>query len=185
VVYGHHIQIHQDGTEELCRAAEFETTWSRLRRGDLWLDWLAGIPGQPAIAIRRDLLARSRFDTRYRIAAGLDLLFRVRSLGARFFNCDEIVAIRAAVDPSAHRVALRRQEWVEVAGSYGDAAAVDQFCALLDAAGGAPPPSTLVDRHAPALARGAERLFRGAAARFLVRRLLDRAPVTPADSDSL
>src|ERR1019366_9026329 len=43
VVYGHHIRVHEDGTESLRRAAEFATTWSRLRRGDLWLDWLTGI----------------------------------------------------------------------------------------------------------------------------------------------
>jgi hypothetical protein len=192
VVYGHHIQRLEDGTQALRRAAEFATTWSRLRCGDLWLDWLTGIPGQPAVAIGRALLTRLRFDARFRSASGLDLLFRAHAEGARFFNCDEVIAIEGSRKSQNDGDG---REWAAVARLHGDAAAVARFCARLDADGRADAASTTVarlgrlalrvvttlDRHTPALARTAERIARGAAVRSVIRRLLIR---TPADRDA-
>jgi len=184
VVHGHHILRHPDGTEELRHSADFATTCARLRDGDLWFDWPRGLPVPPATAIRRELLTRLRLDPRHGDAAILDLLFRAHACGETFFNCDEVVAIQSNPPP-----------WAEVSRQYGGAAAVDRLLAEHDAV----PASTLLarlgrlalhivtvlDRHTPALARAVERMARGALARFVVRRLVIRTPVTPADPDRL
>jgi glycosyltransferase involved in cell wall biosynthesis len=133
VVYGHHIYRRADGLEELHRAADFETTWTRLKRGDLWYDWLAGIPAHQATAIRRTLIGDLRFDTRYKIAADHDLLFRCRGSGKQFFNCDELVAIYVGGGFSAKNYDRCKQEWATIARTYGDPVAADRFYALLDA----------------------------------------------------
>ena len=127
VIYGHHIYRLENGAEELHRAAEFEITWSRLQSGDLWADWLAGIPCHQSTAVRRDLLTRLRFDTRYRIAADHDLLFRARAQGARFFNCDEVVAIYVSGGLSAQQYEQCIREWADIARLHGDAAAEHKF----------------------------------------------------------
>jgi glycosyltransferase involved in cell wall biosynthesis len=185
VVYGHHIFRLENGTEELRRAAEFETTWSRLLRGDFWFDWLAGLPGHQATAVRRDLLARLRFDTEYRIAADHDLLFRARAQGAKFFNCDEVVAIYVAGGLSSRQYERCKQEWVRIAGKHGASVAAERFFALLNERESAPAAPgrisrlsrlamrivAVLDRCSPALARGFEQVMRSAAAREAVRRL--------------
>jgi glycosyltransferase involved in cell wall biosynthesis len=127
VVYGHHFYIHADGFEDYRPVADFETTWARLQRGELWLDWLAGIPVHQATAVRRDLLARLRFDTDYRIAADHDLLFRARKDGARFFNCDELVSACMGGGMFPRNFALRKREWARIARNHGDPAAADLF----------------------------------------------------------
>lgn len=126
VVYGHHLR-HTDSAGAYRPAAGFETTWARLQRGEIWFDWLAGIPAHPATAIRRDLLARLRFDTRYSIAADHDLLFRARKGGARFFNCDEIVCVCAEGSAPPTDYALGRSEWAQIARNCGAPAAADRF----------------------------------------------------------
>jgi hypothetical protein len=181
-VYGHHIRRGADGSEQLRHAADFATTWSRLRRGDLGWDWLVGIPGRSATALHRGLLVQARFDTKYHDAAGLDLLFRAHDLGLSFFNCDEVIAIQApAGDADAYR-----QACADIARSHGDVMAVDRFFAQPDAEddGSASTTAlarlgrlalhvvTVLDRYAPALARVVERMARGSASRLVVRRLL-------------
>lgn len=196
VVHGHHIRRHADGSEELRRTAEFETTWSRLRAGDLGWDWLVGIPELPATAFRRDLVAELRFDARYDVAAYQDLLLRAHALGARFFNCDEIIAIRAN-GLLAGQTVSHPAECAKVAKRHGDPAAVDRFFAHRDAecASASTTPVarlgrlalhvvTVLDRRAPALARAVERMVRGSVSRRVARRLLARTPVTPAHPDS-
>lgn len=196
VVYGHHIFRPEDGADELHLAAEFETTWSRLQRGDLWFDWLSGIPVRPATAVRLGLLARLRLDTTYHTVATHDLLFRARTLGTRFFNCDEVLAIYTGGGRSAQRYELCKKEWTEIARSYGNAAAIERLCTLLDAID----PASLaasqatqlgrlaldsiaaLDHYSPALARAVERIVRGFAARNVVRRLLGRAPAESGDT---
>jgi hypothetical protein len=198
VVYGHHIFRSKEGADELHLAAEFETTWSRLQRGDLWFDWLPGVPVHPATAVRLGLLARLRFDTTYRTAATHDLLFRARALGARFFNCDEVLAIYAGRGRSAQRYEQYKKEWAEIARSYGDAAAVGRLCTLLNAVGPASRASgqaaqlsrlalgliAALDNYSPASARTVERIVRGVAAQNVVRWLLGRAPAKSGDPNS-
>ncbi|QXX76683.1 glycosyltransferase [Methylovirgula sp. HY1] len=134
IVYGHHFYVPVGGTAEYHAAADFETTWDRLQRGELWLDWLAGIPSHQATAVRHSLLQKLRFDTTFRIAADHDLLFRARKEGARFFNCDEIISIYAGGGMSAKNYPLCKQEWARLGRNHGDAAAVDRFYFLLDQA---------------------------------------------------
>jgi hypothetical protein len=192
VAYGHHIQRHADGSDELRRAADFETTRSRLRMGELGLDWLAGLPAQCAVAVRRDLCTRLRFDPRYRAAACLELLLRARGQGAQFFNCDEVIAFRAWQTTS------NLEEYADAARRHGDAAAVDRLFACPDIARGAAPSTThlarlgrlalrivtVLDRHTPVLARAVERMARGPASRRVVRHLLARSPAPPAKPDT-
>ena len=113
VVHGHHIYRREDDVEELHRSAEFDNTWSRLQRGHLWFDWLTGIPCHQATAVRRDLLTRLRFNPRYQIAADHDLMFRARAEGARFFNCDEVIAIYVGGGLSAQKYERCRWEWAK------------------------------------------------------------------------
>jgi GT2 family glycosyltransferase len=186
IVYGHHLYELETGAQELRHAAEFETTWSRLRSGDLWFDWLTGIPCHQATAVRRDLLRRLRFDTRYRIAADHDLLFRAKAQGARLFNCDEVISVYTEGGMSGRQFLCCRNEWREIARTHGNADAAEQFHALLAERNAATDRTrraghlalraiAVLDRHAPALARLAERASRTAAVRTVVRRLL-RAP---------
>jgi GT2 family glycosyltransferase len=189
VIYGHHLYRLEDGTDELHHAAEFETTWSRLRNGDLWFDWLPGIPGHQATAVRRDLLTRLRFDTRYRIAADHDLLFRARAEGARFFNCDEIIAIYAAGGLSSRNYGLCMKEWTEIAQMHGGSGAAASLKALLGKVN-APPGRftrigrlllrimTMLERHSPALAQTARRIVRTPTVRRLLRGLSHRRRAT-------
>ncbi len=193
VVYGHHVQRLDDGSETLRNAADFATSAARLRSGDLGWDWLAGIPAQPAIAVRRDFLMQSRFDPRTGRAAGLDLLFRAQAAGAVLFHCDEVIAVLA---PGGRPDRLDR---AAVAKRYGDPGAVDRCFAHADGTDGETASTTLVarlgrlalrvvtilDRHAPALAQSVERLARGSTSQRMVRRLLGRAPATSADPNSL
>ncbi len=198
VVYGHHIYRRDDGSEELSRAADFEMTWSRLQRGQLWFDWLGGIPGHQATAVRRDLLARLRFDTNYRIAADHDLLFRARAQGARFFNSDEVVAIYVAGGLSSRQQEVCWKEWAKIARSHGDAQAADVFYAHFEAVNAAPASRRMdkagrmamrtiasLDRYSPLMARIAEQIARNPRARALVRRLLSGAPTRPPQSGAV
>ena len=132
IVYGHHYYVPVGGAAEYHAAADFETTWDRLQRGELWFDWLAGIPGHQATAVRRSLLEKLRFDTTFHIAADHDLLFRARLGGAKFFNCDEIISVYAGGGMSAKNYPLCKREWARLGRKYGDAAAVDRFYALLE-----------------------------------------------------
>ena len=132
VVYGHHFYVPADGVPDYHPAADFETTWHRLTRGHVWHDWLSGMPGHQATAVRRETLAKLRFDTNYRIAADHDLLFRAKLNGATFFNSDELVSVYVGGGMSAQNYDLCRQEWRAIARTYGDAEAVDLFYRHLD-----------------------------------------------------
>lgn len=135
VVYGHHIYRRTDGIEEFHRAADFDVTWDRLRRGELWYDWLAGIPAHQATAIRRSVITNLRFDTRYKIAADHDLLFRARREGKHFFNCDECVAIYVGGGLSAREYERCKREWAAIARTYGDPTGTDRFYADMNRKG--------------------------------------------------
>jgi hypothetical protein len=203
VVYGHHIVRYDDGSDGLRRAGEFDIAGARLRCGDFTSEWLDGIPGNAATAIRREILDRLRFDAGFGAAVGTEMLFRARANGARFFNCDEIVAVQIADSQSPEACRSRAQQWAAVIRSHGDAAAADRLYAHMVAASVNSGPLSrtarlgsitlraivLLDQHLPALARLAERVVRNAAARSSLRRLLrlpstaDAVPRQPADFD--
>jgi glycosyltransferase involved in cell wall biosynthesis len=134
IIYGHHFYVPVGGSAEYHAAADFETTWERLLRGELWFDWLSGIPAHSATAVRRTLLDKLRFDTTFRIAADHDLLFRAYEGGAKFFNCDEIISVYAGGGMSAKNYPLCKREWARLGRRYGDADAVGRFYAVLEEA---------------------------------------------------
>jgi glycosyltransferase involved in cell wall biosynthesis len=127
VVYGHHLYRQEDGSDGYRRAVDFEVTWQRLQTGALGYDWVAGIPAHQATAVRRDLLQRLRFDTRYRLAADHDLLFRARREQVRFFNCDELIAVYDGGGRSLGNFRRCHQEWAAIARSHGDPRGADRF----------------------------------------------------------
>jgi hypothetical protein len=127
VVYGHHLYRQDDGSDQYRRAVDFEITWQRLQTGALGYDWVAGIPAHQASAVRRRLLRELRFDTRYRLAADHDLLFRARGRHARFFNCDELIAVYDSGGQSLGNYRRCHQEWAAIARSHGDPKGADRF----------------------------------------------------------
>jgi len=202
VVYGHHLYRRDDGSDQYRRAADFEVTWGRLQRGELGYDWIAGIPAHQATAVRRTLLQRLRFDPRYRIAADHDLLFRARRDGARFFNCDELIAVYARGGRSLGDFARCRAEWTEIARNHGDPVAAERFGSEMAVHDSGPvrllrrlvhgPLDALQRRH-PVLAARLRRLLDNRLLRRLVRhalalairgrqRVLGRAPTMPASA---
>ena len=90
IFYGDHIYVH-DRIESLRRSAPIEVIADRLRTGAVDGAWLNAIPGHQATFARVDLLRKLRFDTRLRISADHDLLFRAYAAGARLQYVDEIV----------------------------------------------------------------------------------------------
>ena len=127
VVYGHHLYRQEDGSNRYRRAVDFEITWRRLQTGALGYDWIAGIPAHQATAVRRTLLQELRFDSRYRFAADHDLLFRARRQQARFFNCDELIAVYDGGGQSLGNFRRCHQEWAAIARSHGNPTAADRF----------------------------------------------------------
>jgi glycosyltransferase involved in cell wall biosynthesis len=127
VVYGHHIYRRQDGIDEFHRARDFERTWGRLKAGLLDHDWLRGIPGHQATAVRAQLLRRLGFDPALGIAADHDLLFRAWLEGAKFFNADELVSVYIGGGLSARQYERCKREWALVASRYGDSEAAMVF----------------------------------------------------------
>jgi glycosyltransferase involved in cell wall biosynthesis len=133
IVYGHHLYA-SEGRQEHHAAADFESTWTRLQRGKLGFDWLAGIPGHQATAVRKVLLEKLKFDTNFRIAADHDLLFRARRYGAKFFNCEEVISIYAAGGFSSKHYDLCKMEWRDIAERHGHAKRAREFYTKLDRA---------------------------------------------------
>jgi hypothetical protein len=191
VTYGHHIVRFSDGSEALRRAADFDGTWARLRRGDVCSAWLAGMPSPQATAIRRELLARLGFDAHYCLAASTELLFRARAHQARFFNCDEVIAIRTADGTLPRALERLGREWTDIVRSHGGDAAAERFQASLlapDGTSGVRDRAARlgglalriiiwIERHSPVLARAVERFVRNAVMTTSIRRFLRLAPV--------
>jgi hypothetical protein len=135
VIYGHHFYVPADGIPEYHPAADFETTWYRLTRGYLGYDWLLGLPGHQATAVRRTLLTELRFDTNYLVAADHDLLFRAKLKGARFFNSDELLSECVGGGMCKQNYDLCKKEWAAIARTYGDAKAADRFYRQMEVRG--------------------------------------------------
>jgi glycosyltransferase involved in cell wall biosynthesis len=126
-VFGHHIYRRLDGVEELHKAADFESTWERLRRGDIDGSWLGGVPGHQATFTRTRLLREGRYDFRFRIAADHEFMYRQRERGARFFHSDAVVAVYTSGGYSWHAQDRCFDEWHEIASRYGNALAANEF----------------------------------------------------------
>ena len=91
IFYGNH--IYDSARRELFRrAADFGLISDRLAAGAIAVDWLDAIPCHQATFTRSDLLRDLRFDTRLRVSADHELLFRAHEAGARMLYVDELVA---------------------------------------------------------------------------------------------
>lgn len=92
IFYGDH--LYADGrVETFRRSAPFAQIGGRLARGDVDHRWHESIPCHQATFTRADLLRRLRYDTRLRIAADHDLLFRAHAEGAVLQYVGETIAI--------------------------------------------------------------------------------------------
>jgi glycosyltransferase involved in cell wall biosynthesis len=119
-VFGHHIYRRLDGVEELHKAAHFEVTWERLRRGDIDGGWLGGIPCHQATFTRTRLLREGRYEVRYRIAADHEFMYRQRANGAQFFHTGSVIAVYASGGYSWQRLERCFEEWSDLASRYGN-----------------------------------------------------------------
>lgn len=90
VFYGNHIYVDRQ-LELFRRASPFDHLAGLLSLGRIDRTWVDRIPCHQATFARADLLRRMRFDTRLRVGADHDLLFRAYAAGARMQYVDEIV----------------------------------------------------------------------------------------------
>lgn len=90
IFYGNHVYVNQR-MEYFKRAAPFELIASRLRTGDVTARQMELIPGHQATFSRIALLRELGFDTRLKISADHEFLFRAHARGAHFQYIDETV----------------------------------------------------------------------------------------------
>lgn len=117
-IIGHHLYRTEQG-DVLRRAADFELTWSRLKEGSIDARWLAGVPCHQATLTRCSLLAAEGYDTRYRIVADHEFLYRQREKGARFRHSGALIATYSSGGLSWARRAETYEEWKTVLGQHG------------------------------------------------------------------
>ena len=91
IFYGNHIYDFAR-LELFKRSADFSLISERLAAGRVDIDWLESIPCHQATFTRTALLRKMRFDTRLRVSADHELLFRAHEAGARMVYVDELVA---------------------------------------------------------------------------------------------
>lgn len=131
VIVGHHIYCRGDGTEALHRVNHFQETADALRQGMLSNNWEHGMPCHQATATRRTLLQRLGYDTRLRVAADRDFLFRASTAGARFAVSDRYIARYKAGGFSQRNAIDCVMEWQDIAERHTSFARnVRQFYAM-------------------------------------------------------
>lgn len=126
-IIGHHVYRTVDGIDELHTANAFDDTWNALTSGNLSFRWLSGTPCHQATFTRTELLKTHGYDLAFEIAADHEFMYRMRSKGARFHHCDQIVAKYVGGGFSWQRLGDCVQEWKRVAKLYGPAEQVDRF----------------------------------------------------------
>lgn len=120
VIIGHHIYCRKDGSEALHRVNHFQETADALRQGVLSNDWEHGMPCHQATAARRTLLQQLGYDTRLRVAADRDFLFRASAAGARFTVSDRYIARYKAGGFSQRNAIDCVMEWQSIAQRHTD-----------------------------------------------------------------
>lgn len=183
ILRGHHLLRGADGTEALHRTGAPAAALARLLQGDVGPDGPTGFGAPEATLFRPAALARLGTPPPRDTPALAELLLRAPEAGVAVHDCDAVLALCAPPpDPAAHRAA-----WLSLAAARGGAEAAPRLAAAWDAAiaaararaaAAAPARRVLaviaaLDRVSPALARAAERLLLGGAARRL-RGLLRR-----------
>jgi glycosyltransferase involved in cell wall biosynthesis len=126
-IIGHHIYRQLDGDELFRKANSFETTWQGLIAGALNDSWLGGVPCHQSTFTRTSMLREQRYDTKFRIAADHEFMYRQRSRGARFHNCDTVISVYAGGGLSAKSLLRTFDEWIAITSKYGSADAADRY----------------------------------------------------------
>ena len=127
-IIGHHIYRSIEGVDELHKASDFEDTWGTLTAGQLSFRWLSGVPCHQATFTRTSMLREGEYDyQKYSIAADHEFMYRMRSKGASFYHCDEIIAVYLAGGHSwlSHKDTVT--DWWHIARRYGPREDVDRF----------------------------------------------------------
>ena len=119
IFYGNHVYVGA-GLELFKRSAPFDWLAQRLAEGRIDGAWIDRIPGHQATFARADLLRRLGFDTRLRIGADHELLFRAHAEGARMQYVDEIVCHYAAGGFSAAAGARTTLEGASIYRRFSD-----------------------------------------------------------------
>jgi glycosyl transferase family 2 len=128
-IIGHHIYRTIEGVDELHKASDFEDTWRTLTAGNLSFRWLRGVPCHQATFTRTSTL-RAEGGYNYKkhpIVADHEFMYRMRSKGARFYHCDEIIAVYLSGGYSWLRPKDIASDWWHVASLYGPRQEVDRF----------------------------------------------------------
>jgi glycosyltransferase involved in cell wall biosynthesis len=127
-IIGHHV-YRSEGVDELHKANDFEDTWRALITGQLSFRWLAGVPCHQATFTRTSMLAaEGGYDgQKHPIAADHEFMYRKRSKGARFYHCDEIIAVYLSGGYSWLRHTDTVRDWWHIARRYGPPEDVDRF----------------------------------------------------------
>ena len=125
-IVGHHIYVTR-GLAELHKANDFDETWRAMREGSFSWKWLSGVPCHQATLTRTALLRDEGYDLSWRIAADHDFMYRMRSKGAKFYNCDATLAIYFGGGFSAQNEALCHDEWRRQICIYGEKTNADRM----------------------------------------------------------
>jgi glycosyltransferase involved in cell wall biosynthesis len=130
-IIGHHIYRSIEGADRLYKASEFDHTWRALVSGRLSLRWQAGVPCHQATFTRTSMLvAEGGYDYRkYPVAADHEFMYRMRSKGAQFHLCDEIISVYLG-GGSSSRPDATVKDWWQIARLYGPPKEVDRFFRL-------------------------------------------------------
>jgi hypothetical protein len=135
VVTSSHFYVTTDGIEQVHKVGEFEALWKQLVAGRLPANWIPSMPCHQATLVRRELLARYRFDLRYKIAADHELLYRLRSGGVRFHLSPIVAARYYGGGYSAANPALCVREWNRATRQHSmRKKAVDRFFLKMESA---------------------------------------------------
>jgi len=127
-IIGHHIYRSIEGVDELHKASDFEDTWGTLTAGRLSFRWLSGVPCHQATFTRTSMLREGEYDyQKHPIAADHEFMYRMRSKGASFYHCDEIIAVYLAGGHSWLRHRDTVTDWWHIARRYGPREDVDRF----------------------------------------------------------
>lgn len=126
-IIGHHVYVTKDGIEQFHRANDFDDTWRMMREGAYSNKWLSGVPCHQATLTRTELLRDNAYDLSFRIAADHEFMYRMRSKGASFRNCDATLAIYFGGGFSSRNEALLHEEWGLLARAFGDKTKFDRW----------------------------------------------------------
>lgn len=119
-IIGHHTYVSTDGAEHDTMTADFEETWKNLTSGNLTHAWKHGIPCHQSTFTRTKLICEHQYNTRYRITADHDFMYRMRKNGASFHHCDSHIAYYHGGGISAKNQLRCIDEWKDVALKFAE-----------------------------------------------------------------